>query len=287
MGETHLGLLENIKIQWKDNNSLEPVLKWAGGKRWFVAEHKHLFPTKFRTYREPFLGGGAVFFAMEPGRAVISDANPELIEFYHILRSRHKVLRDRLQIHQKKHSEVYYRRIRSSAPRLATDRGARFLYLNRSCWNGLYRVNQKGEFNVPMGSRTNFSFETDDFPRAARILRNADLKACDFEENVNEAQKGDFLFVDPPYTVKHNQNGFVKYNEKIFSWDDQIRLRDALVRASRRGVLILATNADHESVRELYEAYPKDFRMVSVKRSSSIAASSRNRGVTTELVVLA
>lgn len=286
MGESNLGLLENI-ITKESPKILDPILKWAGGKRWFVSQCGHLFPKSFRTYREPFLGGGAVFFALEPERAVISDANEELVSFYRTLRNRHVLLRNHLETHQNRHSLPYYQRVRGNIPKRSIEQGARFLYLNRSCWNGLYRVNQKGEFNVPMGSRTNFCFETDDFPRASRILKNAEILACDFETNVDAAEAGDFLFVDPPYTVKHNQNGFVKYNERIFSWEDQIRLRDSLVRARRRGVLILATNADHESVRDLYRAYPRDFRMIAVKRSSNIAASSKNRGVTTELVVAA
>src|SRR5690606_33757078 len=118
------------------------------------------------------------------------------------------------------------------------------------CWNGLYRVNREGIFNVPIGTKTNVLMESDDFLRVSEILKRAELRSCDFEDTLNRCGHGDFVFVDPPYTVKHNNNGFVKYNEEIFSWQDQLRLSAVVRRAAERGAAIVVTNADHASVHE-------------------------------------
>ena len=161
-------------------------------------------------------------------------------------------------------------------------RAARLLYLNRTCWNGLFRVNKRGQFNVPIGTKKNVLLETDDFEYVHKLLRNAILECSDFEPIIDSARKGDLVFVDPPYTVKHNHNGFTKYNEKLFSWQDQVRLRDCLIRAKERGALIVATNANNRSVRKLYL---QGFKVRSVQRSSVIAADSRRRGKSTELLI--
>lgn len=162
-------------------------------------------------------------------------------------------------------------------------RAARLLYLNRTCWNGLYRVNRRGEFNVPVGTKTCVIWDTEDFCSYAERLKRASIICQDFESTIDLCGPGDFLFVDPPYTVKHNMNGFIKYNEKLFSWDDQRRLASALRRAGSRGAAILVTNADHESVRDLYN---KEFEYRPVSRHSVLAGSSRYRGKTTEALFL-
>lgn len=255
----------------------EPFLKWAGGKRWLVGR-PNWQPGQFRAYVEPFLGGGSVFFSLEPERGLLNDRNKELINMYRVLRDYPELLRGHLQEHQKHHSESYYYEVRATEPVCHIDRAARFLYLNRACWNGLYRVNKTGVFNVPKGTKDKVFFEKDDYIGASRALKKVKLFSTDFEEIIDRAGIGDFVFVDPPYTVKHNLNGFVRYNEKIFSWSDQERLARAVERASRRGCLVAVTNADHESVRELYgfaEYFP-------LTRSSVLAADARKRVLTTE-----
>jgi len=143
-------------------------------------------------------------------------------------------------------------------------------------------VNRKNEFNVPIGTKSNVVLPTDDFQRMSRVLGGADILAQDFESTLDSARHGDFVFVDPPYTVKHNLNGFVKYNDKIFQWADQIRLRDAVVRAATRGAMVLVTNANHQSIREIYEDVG---RQEVVARASVLSGSAAHRIRTEELVV--
>ena len=260
---------------------LTPFLKWAGGKRWLIQHHANIFPKKFIRYIEPFLGSGAVYFFLSPKEAILTDVNAELINAYRVVRNRRRLLEDLLQSHHSKHSTPYYYAVRDLVPSDAVGRAARLIYLNRTCWNGLYRVNQRGQFNVPIGTKNSVLLESDNFLELSKRLRTAQIRVADFEESVDLAQKGDFLFVDPPYTVKHNNNGFLKYNDKIFSWADQIRLAEALGRARRRGAQIVMTNADHLSVRELYG----DFSCYSLRRYSVLAGSASNRGPTEELLV--
>lgn len=172
--------------------------------------------------------------------------------------------------------------MRSSQPRSPSARAARFIYLNRTCWNGLYRVNLRGEFNVPKGTKKCVVLDTDDFRRVSRVLGRASLVVSDFEPIIRRAGKGDLIFADPPYVTSHSNNGFLKYNEKLFSWDDQVRLRDCLIEAKEKGVYVLSTNADTPPIRQLYEDH---FSVRSVTRSSVIAAGPGRRGKTSELIV--
>ncbi|MCZ8294171.1 MAG: Dam family site-specific DNA-(adenine-N6)-methyltransferase [Hylemonella sp.] len=258
-----------------------PPLKWAGGKRWFASNHLELLPEKFNNYVEPFLGSGALFFSVRPEKSILSDVNEELINLYEVIRDEPKALKAKLAEHQRKHGTDYYYEVRRSRPRKALNTAARTLYLNRTCWNGLYRVNLQGQFNVPKGTKDNVVLETDNFEKLAAILLTATIKCQDFELTLDAAQKGDFAFIDPPYTVAHNNNGFVKYNQNLFSWDDQVRLRNAVKRATRRGVKVLVTNAAHESVISLY----KDFEHVIVDRAGVIAGKASARGRYEEVVI--
>lgn len=257
-----------------------PFLKWAGGKRWLVQSGQLQIPIRYERFIEPFLGGGAVFFALEPERALLSDVNPELIELYETVRDEPEVLRTVLEWHQEKHSPAHYYAIRSRRYHDRVWRAARTLYLNRTCWNGLYRLNRKGEFNVPIGTKTEILIE-ESFAEASALLARATIACQDFEHAIEEAAEGDFLFVDPPYTVKHNLNGFLKYNENMFSWDDQVRLHQSVLRASNRGASIIVTNADHASLHQLYS---KDFIYSSVERHSVLSGPPSGRCKTTEAV---
>lgn len=265
-----------------ENRALLPFLKWAGGKRWLIEQRSDLFDVQFDRYIEPFVGAGATFFHLTPQHAVLSDKNSCLIETYRVIRQDWRRLFRRLQYHQRNHSETHYYAIRSTAFDNAIHRAAQFIYLNRTCWNGLYRVNLKGAFNVPIGTKSNVLLDTDNFEATAKALANTQLVSCDFEESIGLAQNGDFVFVDPPYTVKHNANGFVKYNEHLFTWEDQVRLRDCILAAQSRGAKILVTNANHRSIRELYRNVGT---LHSITRYSIIGAQSINRGQIKELVV--
>ncbi len=161
-------------------------------------------------------------------------------------------------------------------------KAAKFIYLNRTCWNGLYRVNSKGFFNVPIGTKTNVILESDNFEKISFCLKNVKLIANDFSKVVNSAGKGDLVFADPPYTVKHNHNGFIKYNESLFSWDDQLRLKDSLAGAIQKGAKVIITNAYHPSIKALYKGMGEQIKII---RPSRIAASAVARGQFEELVI--
>jgi len=259
-----------------------PFLKWAGGKRWFADRYTHLLPDSYERYVEPFLGGGAVFFATAPERAVLSDLNVDLISTYEVARDSPNDLAERLQEYHERHSRDTYYAVRETKPSNKIELAAWFLYLNRTCWNGLYRVNLRNVFNVPIGTKTDVVLPTDDFEVVSQRLAAAKIQCCDFETTIDAAEGGDFVFVDPPYTVKHNENGFVKYNDRIFSWDDQVRLKNAVARASQRGAKVLVTNANHTSIRELYRDVGS---LKTIARASVLAGKSAHRASVEELAI--
>jgi DNA adenine methylase len=263
-------------------NIIRPFLKWAGGKRWLISEYSNVFPRSYHRYFEPFLGGGAIFFYLQPPRAFLGDVNRELIVAYCGIRDQWREVERCLKRHKTLHSEEYYYSVRSSKPRNSSSTAARLIYLNRTCFNGIYRVNQRGDFNVPRGTRDSVIFENDNFKGISSLLKNATLSNCDFEVLIEKAKSGDLVFADPPYTVAHNVNGFVKYNETLFSWDDQIRLAKCLRRALTRGVQVVATNANHAAVRALYE---NSFRLQTISRYSSVAGPAQKRGTFEELLI--
>ncbi|MER8947526.1 MULTISPECIES: Dam family site-specific DNA-(adenine-N6)-methyltransferase [unclassified Mesorhizobium] len=261
-----------------------PFLKWAGGKRWFCENHLHFVPEFKGRYIEPFLGSAAVFFALRPQKAFLSDLNLDLITTYSAIRDAPLEVGRLLRYHHARHSDSHYYATRAVKPKPSIELAAWFIYLNRTCWNGLYRVNLRNQFNVPIGTKTDVIMQTDDFEKTSVSLQSATLSVTDFESTIDMAEADDFVFVDPPYTVKHNYNGFIKYNDKIFSWADQIRLRDAVVRAAGRGASIMVLNANHESVRDLYSGVGEQ---TTLARASVIAASAASRSSVEELMICA
>lgn len=261
---------------------IEPFLKWPGGKRWLVNRHGELFPKNYKRYFEPFLGGGAVFFSLLPSRGLLSDSNAELVNAYNCLRTSHAEIEHGLARCQKRHNPDFYYKVREERPGDPIKRAIRFLYLNRTCFNGIYRVNLNGVFNVPIGTKTSVSFDRSYLQTVAASLKKATIRVRDFEQAINQATKGDFIYADPPYTVMHNNNGFVKYNAKLFSWPDQARLAKALKSADVRGALIMLSNADHPSVRALYDGFGK---AQTVSRHSRLSADSNFRRSACELLI--
>jgi len=259
-----------------------PFLKWAGGKRWLTTRYAHLFPKKYKLYIEPFLGSAAAFFHLQPTAAVLSDANADLINAYQQVQSNWKKVHRALVRHQHNHSHKYYYEERNRKHRTAHEIAAQLIYLNRTCWNALYRVNLRGQFNVPIGTKTAVVLDTDDFEYTSLLLQRVNLLASDFEPVIDGTQENDFIFVDPPYVTRHNFNGFLKYNDEIFSWKDQERLAQTIRVAAGRGVKILLTNADHSSVRRLYRDIGKT---ITLRRHSVLAADSGNRCATTEVAI--
>lgn len=264
-------------------NEISPFLTWPGGKRWLVHNYPEIFPDEYNVYIEPFLGSGSVFFHLNPQNAMLSDINESLIDTYSALKLNWSNVMEHLEFHHKNHSEEYYYNIRDLRPIELETRAARFIYLNRTCFNGIYRVNKQGLFNVPIGSKKNVILPTDNFEEISKRLQNATLLNLDYEVLIDKANKNDLIFVDPPYTVNHNDNGFIQYNEKLFSWSDQVRLCNSLVRARDRGAKIIVTNANHESVRNLYLEHNFEFQVVS--RFSGISSKAKGRKKFEELVI--
>jgi len=264
------------------SSSIAPFLRWAGGKRWLTSRYSRLFPESFDCYLEPFLGSASVYFHLQPLEAILSDLNQELIDSYKAIRDDWQTVYALLKAHSDSHCSEYYYQVRATIPDSLEAKAARFIYLNRTCWNGLYRVNSSGKFNVPIGTKKRALLDSDNFELLSKYFEKVSFLSDDFEVVINLAKKGDFIFADPPYTVKHNLNGFIGYNEKIFHWDDQVRLSECLKRASSRGCLVMLTNANHASVKELYV---DDFQILELSRNSNIAGMPSNRGVYEEIIV--
>jgi DNA adenine methylase len=262
---------------------LQPFLKWPGGKRWAAFEISELVRQKLNgTYYEPFLGSAAVYFWLRPVNSVLSDINKDLINTYLVVRDQLDKLIEQLKSIPISRRAYYC--LRSSSPADSVERAARFLYLNRTSFSGLYRVNSAGEFNVPYGGgeRTPRALlKSQILPHAASALEKANIKCCDFEEILKSATRGDVVYCDPTYTVTHDNNGFVRYNEKNFSWADQERLANAAISASRRGASVIVSNAHHPSVRKLYP----HGRFITLRRQSTLSADASRRGPVKEFLI--
>jgi len=261
-------------------------LKWAGGKHWFVHRESHRFPIEYNRYIEPFLGGGSVFFYLQPKSAILSDINSELISTYVSIRDEVEVVYEHLKSHARNHCQEYYYNIRKRNTRKSSTSAARMIYLNKACYNGIYRVNKQGKFNVPFGTASELYFDKDSLVESSLCLQSAEILCRDFEITIDEAQQGDLLFCDPPYAVMDDNNRFVGYNADVFSWNDQVRLSDALIRAKERKVKIIMTNVDHETVRELYNNV-QGFVLDSVQRHCFISGTNEGRRQYAELIVTA
>lgn len=259
--------------------SFSPLLKWPGGKRGLLKFLLPLIPTQYRDYYEPFVGGGALFFALRPNRAYLADRNADLISTYRQVRDSPEVVIKSLQ--RLRNTEEDYYLVRASRPRTDAGQAARLLYLSRLSFNGIHRVNLQGQFNVPYGFKTYLEpCEAAKIRHASRILANIEITCEDFEFAVAKAGKGDLVYLDPPYTTAHHNNGFVKYNAKIFTWDDQRRLASVARDLVRRGCSVIVSNADHPTITRLYG----DFDVVRLARYSVIAASRLFRRPITECI---
>jgi DNA adenine methylase len=257
----------------------EPLLKWPGGKRKLLRFILTLAPARFNTYYEPCLGGGALFFALRPERAHLSDRNLDLITTYKCVRDNPRELIRRLS--RLKNTESAYYAVRSATPGSESEVAARLIYLAALSFNGIHRVNLKGVFNVPYGYKRHLRpCAPRKIHEASEALKRASLSCQDFEAALAGAGKDDLVYLDPPYTTAHADNGFVKYNAKIFTWNDQKRLADVAHTLAGQGCSVIVSNADHESIRRLY----RGFHALEIDRYSVIAASSKARRRITECV---
>lgn len=266
----------------KEINPLPPLLKWAGGKRQLANWILPHFAVSGGKYYEPFVGGAAVFLASKFSSAQLSDLNEELINFYTHVRDHPSDLISAMQLLENSESAYYRERLKGLKGNGVIE-AARFIYLTTLSFNGIYRQNLKGIFNVPYGQRDRKQwFDEDAVWKVSKKLIGVRLLCADFEAAVHSARAGDCVYLDPPYTVAHSNNGFVKYNAKIFSWDDQVRLAMVANRLADIGCKVVVSNADHDSIRCLYGSFTEKI----IRRSSVIAASANARkGITESLFI--
>ena len=258
-----------------------PFLRWAGGKTWFIVHFKSLIKdTVINHYHEPFLGGAAVFFSLNIKKtSYLSDANKELIETYITIKN---YPQDVIRAYQNyENSEECYYQVRALRPQGEVERAAQFIYLNHTSYNGLYRVNRQGNYNVPYGFRENVIFDTDRILSVSEKLRKTNLSHGDFTANKYKIQQGDLVFLDPPYTVSHNSNGFIEYNQKLFSLDDQYRLSKYIDYVKKKNAYYILTNAAHMTIKEIFD---KGDQILELNRFSLIGGKNAERKKVTEYV---
>ena len=256
------------------NDTSRPFLRWAGGKRWLMKEIHRFLPSSFKNYHEPFVGAGSFFFKIRPQNGIfLSDLNEELINVYIQIRDNLDSLLYDLNSFKIDKKEYY--RIRKAKFNSDVERAARFIYLNKTCFNGIYRVNRNGEFNVPYGKnyRANI-YNLEKLKSVSNVLKSVLLASKDFYETLSEINQGDLVILDPPYTVSHSNNGFIEYNQKIFSWNDQIRLSKYIGALIEKKAYYIMTNAFHYSINKLYFGLGRKFI---IQRNSLIGGKNAKR----------
>lgn len=273
-----------------NNNALvAPVLKWVGGKRQLLKDiGKHL-PGNYSTYYEPFLGGGAVFFNLQPNKAVVNDINEELINIYTVIRDELEALIEDLKKH--KNEASYYYEIREldrdkeKYNQLSNiEKASRIIYLNKTCYNGLFRVNQQGEFNSPFGRYKNPNIVNETTLRAvSNYFHKAKItfKCGDFEEAVRGIRKGSFVYFDPPYDPVSDSANFTGYDKGGFTRDEQVRLKKVCDQLNSRNIKFLLSNSATDFILELY----KDYSITIVKANRAINSKGDKRGEVNEVLV--
>ena len=263
-----------------------PFLKMPGGKRQLLPEIREHVPATFGQYLEPFVGGGAVFFDLLASRsevpAYLGDANAELITTYTAVRDDVESVIAALRPHERQHSKEHYYTVRAQRPRSDAQIAARMIYLNRTCYNGIYRVNRQGGFNVPIGRYANPTVcDADNLRACARALAGAEITCADFASVMSVAERGDFVYCDPPYLPASKTGDFTSYTAAGFTLADHERLADCARRLKESGVHVLLSNADLPVVREIYGGF--EVRVVKARRN--INSNGGKRGDVGELLI--
>lgn len=263
-----------------------PIVKWVGGKRQLMFELLKNMPKKYNHYFEPFIGGGALFFELQPEQAYISDMNEELINLYSVVQNNVEELILDLEKHEV--SKEYFLEIRNLDRTNAyknlseVKKASRFIYLNRTCFNGLYRVNSQGQFNVPFGNYKNPRIiDERNLKNCSELLQKTEIKCADFSTILNKVQKGDFVYFDPPYVPLNETSSFTSYTKDGFDIDKQFKLREVCDELDSMGVMFMLSNSDTKFVNELYANY----EIKKVFASRAVNANANGRGKITEVLV--
>ena len=278
---------------YQKNLFLKPFVKWVGGKRQLLDVITNNLPKNFNTYYEPFIGGGAVFFDLQHTPSLINDYNIELINVYKTIRDNIDELIEELKKHSMNNSKDYYLEIRAwdrtdnYSKRTNVERAARFIYMNKTGFNGLYRVSKNNQFNVPYGKYKNPNIVNEGLLREVSDFLNTDgieITSGDFEKAVKDAKAGDFIYFDPPYApLDVNLKNFVGYTDNGFGYDEQVRLRDLFVELDKKGCYVMLSNSSSEIIHELYKDY-KDTTLI-VGATRAVNSNAAGRGKVDEVIV--
>jgi DNA adenine methylase len=272
------------------NLLLSPILKWVGGKRQLLSEIIPLIDESCDNYVEPFIGGGAVLFRLQPKKAIINDYNTELINVYRTVRDDLNGLLALLKEHEKYNSSDYYYEVRAldrtpDFDKMSNlEKAARIIYLNKTCYNGLYRVNSLGQFNSPYGKYKNPNIVNEVVLRAISKYLNRNeisIRSGDYKDVLNDIEKNSFVYLDPPYMPISSSSSFTGYTEGGFGYDKQVELKEECDKLNSKGVHFLQSNSDCEEIRELY----KDYRIKVVKAKRAINSDAKKRGQINEVLI--
>lgn len=267
----------------------KPFLQWVGGKREMIPQYEKYLPAHYKRYFEPFFGGGALYFRLMPKEAFLNDNNPELVTTYNAVKENPEGVIDILSVLRRKHSKELYMRIRSLDREYdllgeftSEEIAARMIYLNQTCFNGIYRVNKSGQFNVPIGSSLNRAI-CDPFAllNASHLLKNTAVTCEDFETAIKGVGKDDFVYLDPPYYPISKYSDFTRYTKEKFFKEDQIRLRNAFAELSSKGAYVMLSNSNADFIREIY----KEFTIHEVDSGRLLNSHASKRSKITELVI--
>ena len=260
----------------------QPFLKWAGGKTRLLGQFEPMFPRRFRSYHEPFIGAGAVFFHLQPQQAHLSDTNPDLVTCYQVIQQDPAGLVEVLRMYR--HDRDFYYHVRQLDPRELSpvQRAARMIFLNKTCFNGLWRVNRQGRFNVPFGDYKNPRIvDADNLALVHQALQGVVVRHAGFEQAMTDVDRGDFVYLDPPYHPVSSTARFTSYGADDFREADQRRLAEEFRRLDARGARVMLSNSDTPLIHELYAGFRID--LVSCNRAINRDASKR--GAVNEVVV--
>lgn len=287
--------LEKSYLKYADE-SPKPFVKWVGGKRQLLKQFRDLdlyppdgFNPNTATYFEPFVGGGAMFFNLLPKKAVLSDLNYELITTYNVIKNDVEKLISKLKEHQKNNSKEYFLKIRSKDIKKLTkiNIAARFIYLNRTCFNGLYRVNGEGQFNVPYGDNKNpLICDEKNLLKVHEVLKNIKILKQDYKKVLEKAKKGDFIYFDPPYYPVNKTSNFTSYTKEGFLEKEQEELRDTFVKLHKKGCFVMLSNSDTPFINKIYSGLDKKIKIHKVFAGRMINSKSERRGKIKEVVVI-
>jgi len=276
------------------NPLVKPFLKWVGGKKQLLDYINQYKPKTFKSYYEPFVGGGAVFMSLQHTRTFISDYNGELINSYEVVRDEVDKLLSILQRHDNNNSKDYFYELREwdrngiIEKKTRIERAARFIYLNKTCYNGLFRVNSQGQFNVPYGRYKKPNIINEEILRATSMFLNkkgVNIFHGDFSDAVKSAKKGDFIYFDPPYApLVEDAQSFTGYTLNGFGYEEQLRLRDLFIELDKKGCYVMLSNSSSNIIHELYEDYRETTEIV--KASRSVNSNASGRGKVDEVLIM-